>query len=57
LAEAKNRYRGFWFYKNYGNDEILGGNRLIENWLTANGYVQVQRAHFKRIEIIKLEKP
>jgi uncharacterized membrane protein len=57
LAEAKNRYRGFWFYKNYGNDEILGGNRLIENWLTANGYVQVQRTHFKRIEIIKLEKP
>jgi uncharacterized membrane protein len=56
LEALKKDYARVWFYKNYGNDDILGGNKLIEEWLSANGYVRCGGAHFKRIELINYKR-
>jgi len=56
LSEIKEKSSDLWFYKLYSNDDILGANRLIEDWLAKNGY-QVYRAEkFRKISIINYKK-
>lgn len=56
LLDMKNKYKNVWFYRNYGNDEILGGNNLIMNWLKENGYVVNGIRKFRRVDIIRYQR-
>ncbi len=41
-----------WFQRMYGNDEILGANKLIIDWLDDNYYKGLKVQKFKRIDIL-----
>lgn len=52
LSSIKKKYKDIWFYRAYGNDEILGANRLIMDWLKENGYTIEDVQKFRRIDVI-----
>lgn len=54
-ALGKN-YNSIWFYKCYGNDEILGANRLASDWFKNQNYKLSKVTHFKRIDVIEYTK-
>lgn len=56
LSNVKEKYKNIWFYRAYGNDEILGANRLIMNWLQENGYVIESVQKFKRIDLVRYKR-
>ncbi len=45
-----------WVYKTYGNAEIFGSNRLLEDWLKKQGYSGRVKSKFKNIDIVLYEK-
>lgn len=52
FSSIKKKYTDIWFYRSYGNDEILGANRLIMDWLKENGYTIEDVQKFRRIDVI-----
>jgi hypothetical protein len=56
LLGLKKKYKDIWFYRAYGNDEILGANKLIMSWLKNNGYKIGAIQHFRRVDIIQYER-
>jgi uncharacterized membrane protein len=56
FEEIKKNYKDVWFYRVYGNDEILGANRLIMDWLQDNGYQVRGYKKFKRIDVINYRR-
>lgn len=56
LSNVKEKYENIWFYRAYGNDEILGANKLIMDWLRENGYKIESVQRFKRIDIIHYKR-
>lgn len=56
LLGMKNKYAAVWLYRSYGNDEILGGNILILNWLKENGYTPQDTQRFRRIDILRYKR-
>lgn len=56
LGNIASSSKSIWFYRNYGNDELFGGNRLVMNWLEDNGYEVYQINKFHRIDIINYKK-
>lgn len=56
LARLKIRYKNIWFYRTYGNDEILGANKLIMDWLQENGYIIEGFQKFRRTDLIRYKR-
>lgn len=56
LREIRNKHSIIWFYKTTTNDEMFGGNRLVQDWLADNGFRPETVKKFKRIEIIKYQR-
>ncbi|MDP3787096.1 MAG: glycosyltransferase family 39 protein [Candidatus Omnitrophota bacterium] len=56
LNGIKARYETVWFYRLHGNDEILGANRLIMDWLRSNGYEVEGIQKFRRIDVVRYER-
>lgn len=52
LSGLKEKYENICFYRTYSNDEMLGANKLIMNWLDENGYKIEDVQKFRRIDII-----
>ena len=53
LLGIKTQYKDIWFYRLYGNDEILGANKLIMDWLSVNGYTLDRIEKLRRVDMIK----
>lgn len=45
-----------WFYRVYGNVEVFGANRILDDWLKNEGYKIESIKKFKNIDIIAYEK-
>jgi uncharacterized membrane protein len=56
LGQLKDKYSIIWFYKTSTNDEIFGGNRLVQDWFIDNGFYPETVKKFKRIEIVKYQR-
>lgn len=56
LAGVKEEFKSVFFYRTYGNDELLGANKLIMDWFLENGYVIKSIQKFRRIDIIHYER-
>jgi hypothetical protein len=56
LCDIKEKYKKIWFYRLYGNDEILGANNQIIGWFKDNGYVVKDIQRFKRIDLMRYER-
>jgi hypothetical protein len=58
-SELKGRiapFRRVFFYKAYGNVEIFGANRIIEDFIYAAGFKAIFVEKFRSIDIVKYEK-
>ncbi len=56
LDGIKAKYKTVWLYRLYGNDEILGANRLIMDWLRSSGYEAAGVQKFRRIDVIPYKR-
>lgn len=56
LSGLKDKYKIVWFYRTYSNDEILGANRLIMDWLEGNGYGIEDVQKFRRIDVVRYKR-
>lgn len=56
LLGIKTQHENIWFYRLYGNDEILGANKLIMDWLFVNGYVIEETEKMRMVDIIKYQR-
>lgn len=56
LARLKNKCKTIWVHRTYGNDEILGGNALVLEWLIDNGFSLKNTQSFRRIDIMKFSR-
>ena len=55
LVDMKNNCKTLWFYKSYGNDELLKRNSLLSNWLEIN-YKKERVEKLRRIELIHYKR-
>ena len=56
LNGIKAKYKTIWLYRLYGNDEILGANKLIMDWLRSSGYEVEGIQKFRRIDVVHYER-
>lgn len=56
LQQLKEKYASVWFYKLYGNDEILGANKILSDWFNDNGYTIEEVQKFRRIEVVHYKR-
>lgn len=56
LSDIMKRHGNIWFYRAYGNDEILGANRLLMFWFKENGYAIESVQKLRRIDIIHYKR-
>lgn len=49
-------FKRVWVYKVYGNAEIFGVNRLLDDWLKGQGYHKINENKFRNIDIVEYEK-
>lgn len=56
LSFIKDKYKDVWFYRQYGNDELLGANKLIMSWMKENGYSIETIQKFRRIDIVHYKR-
>ena len=56
LAGVKEEFKSVFFYRTYGNDELLGANKLIMDWLRSSGYEVEGIQKFRRIDVVHYER-
>ena len=56
LKQKTSTFKTIWFYRVYGNVEVFGANRILDDWLKNEGYEIEAVKKFKNIDIIAYEK-